>query len=64
MVFKFQRMDQESSLLHRISGAACNIKLLLEKADSLQVTLKAEHDVEENRITSTSAKSDEHSLPL
>lgn len=47
-------MEQQSSLVGKISGAACNIKHILENAEIPQVTLKAEPNIEENRITCTS----------
>lgn len=55
------RMEQESSLLGKFSGAAYRI---LEKADTLQVSLKSEPNIEENRITSPSADPCEENLIL
>lgn len=49
-------MEKESFLLGKISGAAFNVKHILEKAETLQVTLKPEPSIEESKICSTSVE--------
>lgn len=57
-------MEQEFSLLNKISGTAFSIKHILEKAETLQVTLKPEPSIEESKICNTSAEQCEENCTL
>lgn len=49
---ELEEVEQDSSLA-KMSSSSCNIRFILEKAASLEVTLKPDPTIEESGITST-----------